>query len=85
MLLPKGTVRPTDNSTALKAIFYMRYIDLYGEETLHGRKGFIKDRVPGWYADIEWNTPLLPDGWQKNIDALLAYRKDRITSILKDK
>jgi hypothetical protein len=82
VLLPKGTVRPTDNSTALKSIFYRRYIDLYGEETLRGRKGFIQSRVPSWYADIKWNAPLLPEGWKTNIDALLAYRKDKITSIM---
>jgi hypothetical protein len=82
VLLPKGTVRPTDKSTVLKAIFYKRYIDLYGEETLRGRKGFIQSRVPDWYSDIEWNAPLLPEGWEKNIDALLEYRKDKITSIM---
>jgi hypothetical protein len=82
VLLPKGTVRPTDNSTVEKAVFYKRCIDLYGEETLLGRSGFIQSRVPDWYPDIEWNAPLLPEGWKKNIDTLLEYRKDRIASIM---
>jgi hypothetical protein len=82
VLLPRGTVRPTDNSTVVKSIFYKRYIDLYGEETLGGRRGFLQSRVPDWYSDIEWNAPLLPEDWKKNIDALLEYRKDKITSIM---
>jgi hypothetical protein len=85
VLLPKGTVRPTDNSTILKSIFYKRYIDLYGEETLNGRNGFIEARVPDWYSAIEWNPPLLPADWKKKIDALLGYRKNRITLLLGDK
>jgi hypothetical protein len=40
VLLPKGTVKPTDNSRAVKAAFYKRYIDLYGESPLNGRRGF---------------------------------------------
>ena len=33
VLLPKGTVRPTDNSTRIKGIFFKRYIDLYGDSS----------------------------------------------------
>ena len=40
VLLPKGMVRPAGNSTAIKAAFYMRYIELYGEEPLIDRSGF---------------------------------------------
>lgn len=85
ILLPKGTVRPTDNSNILKSIFYKRYIDLYEETTLNGRKGFKETEIPNWYSEIEndWNEPFLPKNWKTNIDALLHYRKSRITNILK--
>ena len=82
VLLPKGTVRPTDNSTILKSIFFKRYIELYGEETLNGRKGFIENKVPEWYNEIKWNKPFLPNDWKWNIDKLLEYRKERIITIM---
>jgi hypothetical protein len=82
VLLPKGTVRPTDNSTMIKAVFYKRYIELYGEKTLNGRRGFIEANVPDWYSDIKWNAPFLPDNWKHNIDDLIKYRNDKIASIL---
>lgn len=83
ILLPKGTVRPTDNSEIIKSVFYKRYIDLYGEETLNGRRGFIEDRIPDWYPDIKWNTPFLPNDWKRNITNLLEYRRERIEAIMK--
>jgi len=83
VLLPKGTVRPTDNSTVIKLIFYKRHIDLYGESTLNGRSGFKHDSVPEWYSYLKWNTPLIPDNWKQKIDALLDYRRRRIFDILK--
>lgn len=82
VLLPKGTVRPTDNSPAIKAAFYMRYIELYGEDTLIGRSGFRKSLVPDWYGELKWNQPYLPADWQDNIDQLLSYRTKRITHIM---
>lgn len=82
VLLPKGTVRPTDNSTILKSIFYMRYIELYGETTLNGRKGFIDNKIPQWYCELKWNEPFSPRNWQTNIDYLLEYRKKRIKIIM---
>ena len=60
VLLPKGMVRPTDNSRAIKAAFYMRYVELYGEEPLIGRTGFRKSLVPAWYSQLKWNQPYLP-------------------------
>ncbi|GHV22465.1 hypothetical protein AGMMS49959_13330 [Planctomycetales bacterium] len=69
VLLPKGTVRPTDNSTI-------------GEDSLNGRKGFIENKVPEWYSEIKWNEPFLPEKWRKNINSLLDYRKERITTII---
>lgn len=84
VLLPKGTVRPTDNSTVIKLIFYKRHIDLYGEGTLNGRSGFRYDSVPDWYSELEWNIPLKPDNWKQNIDDLLDYRNKRILDILKN-
>jgi len=83
VLLPKGTVRPTDNSTVIKLIFYKRHIDLYGESTINGRSGFKHDLVPNWYSELKWNDPLKPDNWKQNINALLDYRTKRIFGILK--
>ncbi len=82
VLLPKGTVRPTDNSKAIKAAFFMRYVELYGEDTLIGRSGFKNSEVPSWYGDLGWNQPCLPPDWKENIDRLLKYRTNRITHIL---
>ncbi|MDA3961487.1 MAG: hypothetical protein PF961_11905 [Planctomycetota bacterium] len=82
VLLPKGTVRPTDNSQAIKAIFYQRYIDLYGEGALQGRSQLRPECVPDWYATLEWNEPQLPDQWKARVDKLLAYRTRRITHLM---
>ena len=81
-LLPKGMVRPTDNSPTIKAAFYRRYIELYGETSLHGRSGFKKSCVPDWYGELHWNEPVLPLGWESNVNKLLEYRTKRITDIL---
>jgi hypothetical protein len=81
-LLPKGTVRPTDNLRATKAAFYKRYIDLYGESPLNGRSGFNESLVPSWYSELNWNVPPLPKNWDSNIEKLLKYRTERITGLL---
>ena len=81
-LLPKGTVRPTDISKAIKAAFYKRYINLYGESPLNGRNGFNESLVPSWYSELNWNEPSLPKRWESNIEKLLKYRTERITGLL---
>ncbi len=83
VLLPKGTVRPTDNSPTIKAAFYKRYIDLYGEKPLRGRTGLDMTKIPTWYDQLVWNKPPLPDDWKQNVERLLAYRKKRIGAILR--
>ena len=82
VLLPKGTVRPTDNSIALKAVFFKRYIDLYGEEPLQGRSGFRHEFVPEWYKKLQWNEPHLSQEWEARVEKLLAYRTKRIARIM---
>lgn len=82
VLLSKGMVRPTDNSSVIKSVFYRRYIELYGEEPLNGRSGFKTERVPGWYTSLTWNEPYKPSDWQSKISDLMAYRKNRISKIL---
>ncbi|MCB1222090.1 MAG: hypothetical protein H7A35_15125 [Planctomycetales bacterium] len=82
VLLPKGTVRPTDNSDNIKAAFFQRYIDLYGEESLNGRSGFRSDLVPSWYSELNWNEPVLVDNWKDNLSRLMKYRTKRITHLL---
>ena len=86
VLLPKGTVRPTDNSETIKSVFFKRYIDLYedvyGETPLNGRGGFKHAEVPGWYEELQWNEPVLPDNWEKAIDGLLKYRTQRVRALL---
>lgn len=79
VLLSKGTVRPTDNSEALKAVFYQRYIDLYGETPLQGRTGFRSELVPRWYKTLKWSEPVLPEDWEAKTDKLLSYRSKKIT------
>ncbi len=81
-LMPKGMVRPTDNSRTIKASFYMRYIELYGEESLIGKSGFRRSLAPSWYSELEWNQPWLPSDWRKNTDGLMEYRTKRVTHIL---
>ena len=81
-LLPKGMVRPTDNSPAIKAAFYKRYIQLYGETSLHRRSNFNESLVPDWYGDLHWNEPEMPPGWETNVDKLLEYRTKRIKEML---
>lgn len=83
VLLPKGTVRPTDNSVAIKAVFYQRYIDLYGETPLRGRSGFRSDAVPVWYGDLEWNEPELPTDWKSKTARLLDYRRKRTLELVR--
>ena len=83
ILLPKGSVRPTDNSTVIKSVFYKRYIDLYGENTLIGRSGFKEENVPTWYSSLSWNDPILPPDWSEKVDRLMRYRKDTIARIMK--
>jgi len=82
VLLPKGTVRPTDNSKSIKAAFYMRYIDLYGESPLNGRTGFKESIVPDWYSELVWNEPPLPINWKEKVNKLLNYRTQRLTGLL---
>ncbi|MDX1615229.1 MAG: hypothetical protein R3300_13025 [Candidatus Promineifilaceae bacterium] len=82
VLLPKGMVRPTDKSRNIKAAFYMRYVELYGEAPLIGRFGFRAQLVPGWYRELKWNDPLLPVDWREKTEQLLAYRTKRITHIM---
>jgi hypothetical protein len=84
VLLPKGTVRPTDNSTVIKLIFFKRHIELYGEGTVNGRSGFRHGSVPDWYSELKWNDPFKPDNWEHNINVLLDYRNKRILNILKN-
>lgn len=83
ILMPKGTVRPTDNSKTIKSVFYRRYIDLYGEMPLNGRSGFKVENVPEWYDSIIWNNPILPLDWENNVEYLLKYRKKRLTQLMK--
>jgi len=81
-LLPKGTVRPTDNSVVIKSVFFKRHIDLYGESTLRSRHAFREDLLPVWYDAINWNAPLLPTDWKENTKNLLEYRSNKIAGIM---
>lgn len=81
-LLPKGTVRPTDNSILIKSVFFKRHIELYGESTLNGRSGFREENLPDWYGSLHWNVPFMPSDWKRNVELLMQYRKDRIEKIM---
>jgi hypothetical protein len=84
VLLPKGTVRPTDNSKVIKSVFYKRYIDLYGETPLQGRKEFITSKVPDWYNRLKWNVPFCPKNWEVKVEKLLQYRTKRLTQLIEN-
>jgi len=83
VLLPKGTVRPTDNSNTIRAIFYKRYFDLYKDikHPMNGREHFKID-IPDWYDKLKWNEPILPFDWEKKIENLLKYRTKRVTELI---
>ena len=82
VLLPKGVVRPTDESSMIKAAFFKRYVELYGETPLNGRSGFEDSLIPEWYRELQWNKQQLPPKWESNIENLLKYRTKRIGDIL---
>jgi hypothetical protein len=82
LLIPKGMVRPTDNSQIIKVILFKRYIDLYGESPLNGRKSFKHDEVPKWYDKLQWNITEPPRDWKKNIDELINKRTAMIKNIM---
>ena len=84
IILPKGTVRPTDNSKNIKAIFYKRYIQLYGETPLQGRNEFISSKVPDWYNHLNWNEPFCPTDWEERVNNLLKYRTQRLRQIIEN-
>ena len=84
IILPKGTVRPTDNSKVIKSIFYKRYIDLYGELPLQGRNEFISSKVPDWYNNLEWNEPFCPVNWEERVKNLLKYRTKRLAQLIEN-
>ena len=82
VLLPKGSVRPTDTSITIKRIFFARYIELYGEELLLNFSQFKWDLVPSWYGSLRWNEPLITENWEANILGMLDNRNTAIEKIL---
>ncbi|KAA6336016.1 hypothetical protein EZS27_015791 [termite gut metagenome] len=79
VLIPNGLMKPTDKCRSIKLAFYKRYIDLYGNN-LYTEKGFDETLVPGWYSEIKWLNPILPENWEKRIDNLLKYRKEYLSN-----
>lgn len=84
VILPKGTVRPTDNSKTIKSIFYKRYIELYGETPLQGRNEFICNKVPDWYNRLQWNEPFCPVNWEERVNNLISYRTKRLAQLVEN-
>jgi hypothetical protein len=82
VLVPKGMGPYTDREPSIKAAFFQRYIELYGESALNGRKGFDRSNVPDWYGELDWKEPVLPIGWEKRIDELIAYRNNTVMRTL---
>lgn len=78
VLLPKGSVRPTDTCPEIKIIFFRRYLDLYGEKCLMVAQGFKNDKLPSWYNDLKWNDMELPNDWEARIDNLIWCRTEFI-------
>ncbi len=82
VLIPEGMVRPTDKSPTTKAVFFKRFVELYGEAPLNGRSGFKESLLPDWYRNLRWNDPVVPHDWESKVDKLLAYRKKTIAGII---
>lgn len=80
-LIPRGLAKPTDGLKAVRLAFFKRHIELYGESTLPGLKGFKEEALPTWYEDLReyWMDPILPEAWEEKVENLLRYR----TSVLK--
>lgn len=81
VLVPRGLAKPTDHLRVVRLVFFKRAIDLYGESILPGVSGFREDRVPGWYEDLDWNEPVLPEGWEARMERLHKYRLRRLSQI----
>jgi hypothetical protein len=74
VLIPKGFAKPTDAMANIKACFYQRHIELYGNNVC-GATGFKPSIVPSWYTDIVWLQPLLPADWEERVNRLLTHRE----------
>lgn len=80
ILVPKGLAKPTDVRGPLLACFYQRYLELYGGPPLPHVRGDGLD-VPGWYPALEWQAPILPQGWATRVANFLDYRHRRLRAI----
>jgi len=74
VLIPKGFAKPTDHMESIKVCFYKRHIELYGNNII-GASELNETSLPGWYDDIDWLSPILPENWQQKTSNLLAYRE----------
>ena len=81
VLIPKGFAKPTDGLPAVRVAYFKRHIDLYGEESLPGLRTLDPEAIPGWYGDLEWNEPILPPGWEENVEKLMEFRHDRLKKL----
>lgn len=81
VLLPKGMAKPTDQLKAVKLCFFKRAVDLYGETVLPGLSGLREAHVPNWYAELDWNEPILPEDWEAKLDRLHEFRIKRLSGI----
>lgn len=75
VLIPKGFAKPTDHMLSIKACFFKRHLELYGNN-LTGLDSFNESLLPNWYGEIAWADPILPDDWEKKVRNLLKYRCD---------
>jgi len=75
VLIPKGFAKPTDHMPLIKACFFKRHFDLYGNNLIGtGLNGFKNEKVPKWYDKIKWLAPVLPCDWTDKVERLLEYR-----------
>lgn len=75
VLIPKGFAKPTDHMLSVKACFYKRHLQLYGNNLI-GLDSFDESLLPDWYGDIVWANPVLPDDWEVKVRSLLSYRRE---------
>ncbi|MDB6016642.1 MAG: hypothetical protein JWR19_1131 [Pedosphaera sp.] len=83
ILLPKGMAKPTDGTAGIRAAVFNRYFYLYGSIHSGGFSGFsLPDRVK-WFDRLEWNDPVEPEDWELRIEKLDAYRRKKLSGLLK--
>ena len=61
--------------------FFIRHIEVYGEDSRPGLRGVDEEAIPGWEEKVAWNEPILPLNWVRNVELLIDYRHARLKKL----